>query len=203
MQVKINNPEKLKEISKKMHKRPEKLVNDTIDALSHLPASFESEAMKLTFRNALLGMFTDAWTGKMLNEKMYENLGKGDYFVSDISMDFEKLRFGFELGFSAGDKKYDIDGAHLQVKPGWAVIEVSRSIKANTDPEILSSAEEQIEEDLAMEYKITLEQWDEHISIKLETGGKSFSDLPDFDHLDGHLHHAEKILRTYLKSKPA
>lgn len=203
MQVKINNPEKLKEISKKMHKRPEKLINDAIDALSHLPPRFESEAMKVTFRNALLNAFTDARTGKILNEIMYEHLGKGDYFVEDMGMDFEEMVFWFELGFSVGDKKYDIDGAHLQIEAGWAVIEVSRSIEANADPEALSSSEEQIEEELEMDCKATLEQWDKkHISITLETEDESFSELPDFKQLDSHLHHAEKILRKHLKSKP-
>src|SRR5689334_140974 len=120
MQVKINNPEKLKEISTKMHKRPEKLINDAIDALYHLPPRFESEAMKFTFRNALLGTFTDALAGKMLNEIMYDHLGKGDYFVEDMGMDFERMVFWFELGFSVGDKKYDIDSAHLQIEPTWA-----------------------------------------------------------------------------------
>jgi len=42
-----------------MHKRPEQLVNDTIDALTHLSPAFEREAMKVSYRNALIGALVD------------------------------------------------------------------------------------------------------------------------------------------------
>lgn len=200
MKIEIKNEKTLKEISKKMHKKPTKLLDETVEALKHLPPFFEKNARKMTYQNALYDMFTDSRTGMLVNEIMYDNFGKGDYFVEEMNMDFEKMHFWFSLAFVTSERVLNIDHVDVWMEPGWASMEAIRTIKMRYSKKLDKAIQEFRE--IPEEGIIDIEDvWDNHITLHIELEEEGFVYLPKLKDVNHYFDEAEKILRKYARQK--
>jgi len=198
MKIEIKNEKILREISKKMHKKPAKLIEETIEALDHLPPSFENKARKMTYQNALLDTFTDSRSGEIVNEIMYENLGKGDYYVDEMNMELDKMKFWFSLSFVSTERVLDIDQVDIWMEPGWASLEATRTIKMRYSKKLKDAIEEI--KDIPAEGVIDISDvWDNYIILHIELEEEGFDYLPKLKSINNSFDEAEKILRKAAK----